>query len=238
VPLENLLIVTDGQKPQVVVERSIALADSAYAVVYRKAQRIQLDVDTTNVAGGEVVDVVRQDVPPGLYHLTVTVTDALTGRQGVLTRDLAIEEYGQETPLQMSDLLMVQSISDTVRDIRFRRGSWEAVPNPKRQVLAPKPVAFYCEVYNLTKDAFGQTRYRVTTAVKVVDEERQRLPGDRGQPEVALSYEQVGDSDWERLPLEVDLDNAQAGQNRLYVVIEDLVAGTKVAKETFFEYIR
>ena len=77
----------------------------------------------------------------------------------------------------------------------------------------------------------------MTTAVKSVATQR-RPSGAAERAEVALSYEQVGNSTWERLPLEVDLEHAQPGQNRLFVIIEDLVARTRVAKDTFFEYIR
>ena len=236
IPLENLLAVTDGRQPQVVLEHAVALADSAYRMVYRNAQKVQHFVDTSNVATREVVDITRQDVPPGLYHLTLTVTDAMTARQGVLTLDVAIDDYGEER-LHISDLMLVKSMSDTLHHTRFRRGNWQVVPNPRRTVRAPDPLAFYCEVYNLAKDDFGQTRYRVTTAVKTAETEQRRAPGTVDQPEVALSYTQVGNSDWERLPLEVHLEHAQAGQNRLFVIVEDLVAGTRVAKDTFFEYI-
>ena len=236
IPLENLLAVTDGRQPQVVLEHAVALADSAYRMVYRNAQKVQHFVDTSNVAIREVVDITRQDVPPGLYHLTLTVTDAMTARQGVLSLDVAIDDYGEDQ-LHISDLMLVKSMSDTLHHTRFRRGNWQVVPNPRRTVRAPDPLAFYCEVYNLAKDDFGQTRYRVTTAVKTAETEQRRAPGTVDQPEVALSYTQVGNSDWERLPLEVHLEHAQAGQNRLFVIVEDLVAGTRVAKDTFFEYI-
>ncbi len=237
IPLENLLVVTDGEQPQVVLERAVALADSAYRVVYRNAQKVQHFVDTSNVITREVVDITRQDVPAGMYHLTLTVTDAMTARQGVFAIDVTIDEYDEEQ-LLISDLMLVKSLSDTLRDTRFRRGNWQVVPNPRRTVRAPNPLAFYCEVYNLAKDEFGQTRYRVTTAVKATGTEQRRGRGNVGQPEVALSYTQVGNSDWERLPLEVHLEHAHAGQNRLFVIIEDLVAGTRVAKDTFFQYIR
>ena len=237
IPLENLLVVTDGQHPQVVLERAVALTDSAYRVVYRNAQKVQYFVDTSNVITREVVDITRQDVPAGMYHITLTVTDAMTARQGVFALNVTIDEYDEEQ-LHISDLLLVKSLSDTLRDTRFRRGNWQVVPNPRRTVRAPNPLAFYCEVYNLAKDEFGQTRYRVTTAVKATETEQRRGRGNVDQPEVALSYTQVGNSDWERLPLEVHLEHAQAGQNRLFVIIEDLVAGTRVAKDTFFQYIR
>ncbi len=237
IPLANLLAVTDGQQPQVVLEHAVALADSAYRVVYRYAQKVQHFVDTSDVVTREVVDITRQDVPAGMYHLTLTITDAMTARQGVLALDVAIDDYSEKR-LHISDLMLVKSLSDTLRNMRFRRGNWQVVPNPRRTVRAPNPLAFYCEVYNLSKDEFGQTRYRVTTAVKAAETEQRRAPGAVDQPEVALSYTQVGSSDWERLPLEVQLKHAQAGQNRLFVIIEDLVAGTQVAKDTFFLYIR
>ncbi len=238
VPLPNLMVVTNGQRPQVILERATALTDSSYSVVYRQEKRIEIDADTANIAHKNIVDAIRQDVPPGFYHLTLTVKDLMSGRVGILKRDINIEAYEQDK-LQMSDLMLVQSMSDTVRDIRFRRGNLEVIPNPKREYMAPQPLAFYCEVYNLKKNEFGQTNYKITTAVKAVDERAKFRPlGAIEQPEVALSYEQVGNQPWERLPLEVDLSNAQAGSNRLIVVIEDLVSGGRVAKEVSFEYIR
>ena len=237
IPLEHLLAVTDGQQPQVVLEHAVALADSAYHMVYRNAQKEQHFVDTSNVSTREVVGITRQDIPAGMYHLTLTITDVMTARQGVLDLDVTIDDYSKEQ-LHISDLMLVKSLSDTLRDARFRRGRWQVVPNPRRIVRAPNPLAFYCEVYNLAKDEFGQTRYRVTTAVKAAETEQRRTPGAVEQPEIALSYTQVGNSDWERLPLEVHLEHAQAGQNRLFVIIEDLVSGTRVAKDTFFQYIR
>jgi GWxTD domain-containing protein len=232
IPLSDLILAAEGNKPQVVIERGVALADSAYNVVYRQSKKIQLDADSQNI-----VDVLRQDVPPGLYHLTLTVTDVMSGRTGKLQRDVAIDDYA-ENRLKVSDVMLVQSLRDTVRDLRFRRGSYEVVPNPMRIFQAPQTLAFYCEVYHLKKNDFGQTHYKVTTGVKAVDKKRPMPSGPMQQPEVALSYEQVGTQDWERLPLEIDLNNAQSGTNRLVVIVEDLHTGERVARETFFEYIK
>ncbi|MBT5829707.1 MAG: GWxTD domain-containing protein, partial [Candidatus Latescibacteria bacterium] len=238
VPLEHLLVVTDGQKPQVRLEKSIALADSSYSIVYRQTKSVSFPVDTSRANQEAVLDVIRQDVPPGTYHLTMTLRDVLSGRVGRLKRDVEIEPYGLDK-LKLSDLMLVKSVSDTIRDVRFRRGAQEVTPNPKRQYKTPQDLAFYCEVYNLQKNEFGQTNYKVTTAVKAVDERAGFRPfGANEQPEVALSFEQVGDQNWERLPLAVDLANAQPGRNRLIVIIEDLVSGQSISKETSFEYIR
>jgi GWxTD domain-containing protein len=238
VPMENLLVVTDGQEPHVLLERAVALADSSYSVVYRQGKQIEFAADSEALGSGQIIDVLRQDVPPGTYHMTLTIKDVMSGRVGKLKRDVVIEAYDPKS-LGLSDLMLVQSVTDTITDVRFRRGTWQVRPNPDRKYAHPRNLAFYCEVYNLEKNEFGQTHYRVTTAVKSVDERSGLRPsGPIDQPEVALSYEQVGNQPWERLPLEVDLTNAQPGPNRLVVVVEDLVSGLRVAKETSFAYIR
>ena len=111
-------------------------------------------------------------------------------------------------------------------------------PKPDRSYTAPQNLIFYYEVYNLKKDAFGQVHYRVTTGVKSVAKvSAERRPfGMAEHPEVALSYDQVGDQEWERAYLEVDLKEARLGRNRLMVMIEDLNSGERVGKQANFLY--
>jgi GWxTD domain-containing protein len=236
IPLENMLVVTDGRKPRVVLERSMALSDSSYSVVYRQAKLVEFEVDTARVDIADVIETMRQDLPPGTYHFSLSVKDVMSGRSAQLKRDVVVEDYGLDH-LALSDLMLVRSVSDTILDSKFRRGNWEVTPNPNRHYRAPKSLAFYCEVYNLTKNEFGQTHYKITTSVTKIDERSAfRAPGGQEQAAVALTYEQVGSQVWERLPLEVDLKNAEQGKNRMVVIVEDLVSGERVSKETTFDY--
>jgi len=238
VPLAVLTKVVSGASPLVALERSVALADSAYARVYRQSKTVQFPADSAGAISSErlAVGLVSADVSPGLYHLTLKVRDAVSGRSHTSKLDVRVESYAGEA-LAISDLMLASRTGDYAGSIRFRRGPLEVVPNPRRIYTVPR-MSFYYEIYNLKKDEFGQTRYRVTVGVKSV-QDRQDVPASlRGdeRPEVTLTYEQVGNDVWERAPLEVDLGKARQGHNRLTVAVEDLNSRKRAIKEAFFFY--
>ena len=238
VPLAALTEVVSGASPLVVLERSVAVADSAYARVYRQSKTVQFSADSAGAMSHErlVVDVVSADVSPGLYHLTLKVRDAASGKSHTSQLDVRVESYAGEA-LAISDLMLASRAGDYAGGIRFRRGALEVVPNPRRIYTVPR-MSFYYEIYNLKKNEFGQTRYRVTVGVKSV-QDRQGVPAPLRadeNPEVTLAYEQVGNDVWERVPLEVDLGKARKGRNRLTVTVEDLNSRNRVIKEAFFFY--
>ena len=121
--------------------------------------------------------------------------------------------------------------------VRFRRGPLEVAPNPGGVCSASRATLYY-EIYGLKKDAFDQTRYRVTAGLKPAGQ-RAAVPAPMRaaqQPEVTLSFEQMGDQTWERAYLEVDLGKIRPGRNRLTVTVQDLNAHSRASKETFFYY--
>ena len=111
----------------------------------------------------------------------------------------------------------------------------EVIPNPEHVYTPGQNLVLYYEIYNLNRDEVGQTRYRVTVGVRPVETTPARRPFGAGkQPEVRLTYEQVGDEAWERAHLSVDLAKVTQGRNRLTVLVEDLNGGGKAVKEAIF----
>jgi GWxTD domain-containing protein len=217
---------------EAVISRSIALADSSFDRVFRRSDRIQLDV-----VDGEIVDLIRADLEPGTYHLTLRVHDTLGGRLSAIEQDVIVEAYPADA-FGMSDLVLASSIDEYSGEIRFRRGRWEVRPRPGRSYKKPI-VPFYYEIYGLTKNAFGQARYRVTAGVKHKQGLRNR-PAFLGEakPEVTFTFDQTGDQDWERSQLELDLTEAKFGTNILTLSVEDLESGKSVTRQVEFEYLK
>ena len=133
--------------------------------------------------------------------------------------------------------MLASEIGEYTGKIRFRRGRWEVHPNPGRG-YRKTVVPFYYEIYGIKKDAFGQTRYRVTAGVKHKQGLRQR-PSFLGEakPEVTFTFDQTGHQDWERGQLELDLTEAKQGTNILTLQVEDLKSGQSVRKQVEFEYL-
>ena len=223
---------TRNGKKTAVLMRSIALADSAYARVFRRSDRIELEA-----VDGAYVDLIRADLEPGTYHLTLRIHDTLGGRLSTVEKDIVVESYPTET-LGLSDLLLAHSVQEYTGEIRFRRGRWEVRPQPGR-AYRKTIVPFYYEIYGLSKNAFAQTRYQVTAGVRHKQGLRRR-PGFLGEakPEVTFTFEQTGDQDWERGQLELDLTQAKYGTNVLSLIVRDLESGKSVRKEVEFDYLK
>ena len=220
-----------GQETAVLV-RSIALADSAYARVFRRMDRVELQA-----VDGEFVDLIRADLEPGTYHLSLRIHDTLGGRLTTVEQDVVVEGYPAEA-LGLSDIVLAQSIEEYSGEIRFRRGKWQVRPKPGgsyQKTIMP----FYYEIYGISKNTFGQTRYQVTAGVRYKKGLRRR-PAFLGEakPEVSFTFEQSGDQDWERGQLELDLTQAKYGTNSLTLTVVDLESGKSVQKEVDFDYLK
>ena len=231
IPTSGLRLRDTADGPIALLNRSIALADSSYTKVFRRSDRVSLEPREDTV-----VDVIRADLEPGLYHLTLRIHDTVTGRLTAIEQDVTVEPYAVES-LGLSDLVLASEIGEYTGKIRFRRGRWEVRPNPGR-VYRKTVVPFYYEIYGIKKDAFGQTRYRVTAGVKHKQGLRQR-PSFLGEakPEVTFTFDQTGHQDWERGQLELDLTEAKQGTNILTLQVEDLESGQSVRKQVEFEYL-
>jgi GWxTD domain-containing protein len=231
IPTEGARTRDSSDGPIAVVTRSIALADSTYARVFRRTDRVNL-----TESDGMFVDLIRADLEPGLYHLTLRIHDTLSGRLSAIEEDVVVEGYPAET-LGLSDLVLASEIGEYEGEIRFRRGRWEVRPRPGR-VYTKTVVPFYYEIYGIRKNAFGQTKYRVTAGVKHKQGLRNR-PAFLGEakPEVTFTFDQTGDQDWERGQLELDLTEAKRGTNILTLQVEDLETGRTVRKQVEFDYL-
>ena len=230
-PVSGVRTQLTSEGPTAVISRSIALADSAYARVFRRSDRVRLTTE-----GGAFVDVIRADLEPGLYHMTLRIHDTLGGRLSAIEQDVTVEAYPLGE-LGLSDLMLASSITDYEGAIRFRRGRWEVRPNPGR-TYTKTVVPFYYEIYGMTKDSFGRTRYRVTAGVKHKQGLRRRPSFlAEAKPEVTFTFDQAGDREWERGQLELDLTKAKYGTNILTLTVVDLETGKSVRKQVEFDYL-
>ncbi|MDA0711302.1 MAG: hypothetical protein O3B73_13960, partial [bacterium] len=232
----------DEDTTRLVVERVVALVDAESGDVYRRTGQIRFAGrgDLRQPPGAFVPDVVRLDAPPGNYRMEVMLKDRLSGRQGRYRQDVVIENY-DDRGLKVSDLQLAWQVSETGPDDKFRKGELHVVPMPTRTFGQGQNVFVYYEIYNLSKDAFGQSNYQVAYTVGarddglvggVVAQLVKVFAGEKNQ--VAVGYEQVSKKDSETAYTELDLGDCKPGRYALMVVVTDMNSGKKTKKEAFF----
>ena len=225
---------------QVAVRRQLALLSSLSGKVYRKTAEVFYK-RPGNRTGRDVVlpDVVRLEVPPGVYRLEVKARDRMTGRLGIYRQQVVVESYHKEG-LRVSDLELAYNVSEAAANLgKFGKHGLNVVPMPSRTYGTGQNVFVYYEIYNLKKDNFGQTQYRVeyTMGPKsggVLSRLAQTLRGRSNKREVAVGYEQLGFQDSEVAYTELELGEARSGRHYLTVEVTDLNSGKSFVKETTF----
>ncbi len=223
------------------VERTVALLNKETGQVYREKGdvRFRRQGDVRQQEGAFIPDVVRLDVPPGHYRMEVKARDKRTGRRGRYRQFIEVEAY-PETGLRMSDLELAWRITENNEDGKFSKGELHVVPMPTRTYGKGHSVSVYYEIYNLARDTFGRTRYRVAYTVgrkgasdvgniaRLV-----RLRGNR-QVEVEVASEQIGTEPTVVEYVAIQLGHQNDGRQVLQVSVTDLNSGETVTKDAGF----
>lgn len=229
------------------VKCALALAPADYSVIHRtsSSRAYRVAADFSGVQKAFMPELLKLQVPPGKYDLQVQIKDLLSGHNGIYRQTVDVKEYPDDR-LRISDIQLAASISETKLQERFKKGEVWVVPMPTRNYRGAQQVYAYYEIYNLKKNRFGQTRFKVKYVVRYVSKPIRGALGSVAsglrslfrskRPSVSISYEHDGTEPNEQSYLEIDLDKVKHGVNVLEVEIKDLVSGKSEEREIRFQY--
>ena len=226
------------------VKRGLALYDEDNEPVYRSSEDMELyasgPIDTTQIAFVPEMDSIT--AAPGTYRLSVQILDASSDKSQVYNRDVVLHSIGDDS-LRLSDIEIASLIRPS-RGSRFTKGEIEVVPNPSLFYFAGQPVFVYYEVYNLKRDEFGATKYRVlyelhslnkgNLAVRVLKALGRLVGIDRKAEVVTVEYAHEGDKADEYGYLELDMSKTDPGHQLLIVKVFDELAGSQAKSAVSF----
>ena len=200
-------------------------------------------VPQINIRGNPVfIHGTRLEVVSGEYIVSVLLIDPETGKRATVSESMTLPDYTGEE-LQISDILPAARITEvgSGRYGRYIRGDLEVIPLPGRTLGRDQPLFIYFEIYNLLRDRFGGTRYRIEYAVSESTSDDGSLKrlfqglgamvGIRGRRSVMSSeFSLTGTMNDAKSHLEIDLSALPHGIYDLMVTITDQVSGQVVSK--------
>ncbi len=224
-----------------VLTHHAALISSSLDTVYRKTNEMTYVAEGKQAAEGLLVpDVLKLNLPQGTYRLEVKSQDRVRGRMGIYQQQVVVESYGEDG-LQISDLELAWEIASKETAGKFAKGDLNVIPMPSRTYQKGQSVFVYFEIYNLKKDEFGQTHYYVSHTItsrnateQVSNISRLFRWGTGRREELAVTYEQQGDTTQEVEYVELALDEQLPGRYSLKVSINDKNSGESAEKDVVF----
>ena len=212
---------TDSRR--VAIEAGYALHDTNWRLVARGVETKRVPPSRDRTAA--LVDFFRLSVPPGPYHVALHGQPEGTHLLGGDTLTYRVPDFGAPG-FALSDLLLAYEIRPAlaIDPSRFDRRGLHLSPNPLGRYAPAQPIAVYFELYGLTQDAEGRTRYRLDYILKPQAPKRKFLGlfgrGDR--PTLTLRTEREGARPDPVEHAEIDASEVDRGRYTLTVRVTDL----------------
>ncbi len=229
-------------------QATLALADMSHENIYRAQEVLsyQNSRGFPTTRGVFIPDVMRLEVSPGeKYQLQVQLKDDLSGRVGAYKQELTVSDFAAQG-VKISGIQLASAITETGANARLQKRDIYVSPMASRSYPPGSRVFAYFEIYNLQRDAFGQTRYKVQYRVQFNPRASVGLAGvissgirallRQQKPQVSVSYEQVGADEATREYVELDLKKAKPGVNVVEITVQDEVGSGKATREVVFFY--
>ena len=173
----------------------------------------------------------RLKLEPGVYHLGVEAEDGAAGTVGTFRDSMRVRSFNGEA-LQVSDLLVAQRVVER-EDRPFGRDRFMVLPNPLKRAQRDGTISFYFEVYNLRRDEFGVTDYRITYQTRLLPEKwREEATMPDWTTAVTNTFKET--RPWEPHRLTLDLDGSAPGPWAFRVLVEDAQTGQMASASAVF----
>jgi hypothetical protein len=236
IPLEKLSVSVPDTGA---LARGLAVFDLSWKPLYRAQDTIRYlaEENTKQIAVSERA----LNLLPGEYLIGTQYQDV--GGESFGSRYKRIEVGGYVPgEFEISDIELASEIFEDYASAM--KGGLGVIPNPMLTYRRDKPVLVYYEVYGLTKDAFGQTRYEVTYSITPTEHDGRflsnvlRSVGKVVQADhketVTITTEQAGYRTDQSEYIELEVTKTAAGEYDLSVTVRDLVSLKSVTKQTAF----
>ena len=215
--------------------RGVAVYDDENRPVYRTDDDMVLRTSgVVDTSGGTFIPAIdRILLPSGVYRVDVQVMDRNSGRTQIYREDRNLKAYSGMN-LMLSEVEMGAKINVAERG-RFVKGDIEVIPMASRTYRFGEPVFIYYEIYNLKRDEFGSTKYRISYEIRSLGRTSVgarvlsglgRLIGKREEGNViSIEYEHVGTATDEPAYLELDMGASEPGRQVLKILVLDENSG-------------
>ena len=245
IPTDGLTYAEGEDGKQVAhLKRGVALFDEDNRQVHRASNDILLsaegNVDSMQTRFVPVMD--RIGIVPGTYRMSVQILDMGSEKSQVYNQKVVIYPF-ESADLKISDIELAASIRPDAGGEFSKRGL-QVIPNPSLAYLPGQSIFIYYEVYNLKKDEFGATNYRVSYEVKSLEKKQVQanilsalgrlLRTQKDAEAITVEYEHIGDRVDDIGYLELSMANTEPGEQVLKVRITEGNSGkTAIATTTF-----
>ena len=164
----------------------------------------------------------------------------------ILRAQLQAKDFSGDSLIMVSDIQLSSQIREGVTAQRnVKPNGIQVVPYLGNIINRAKPINVYFEIYNLTFDEKGQTRFKISYEVSSIPSEKSsglssaiqfisHLIGNESKQTIGSSFESVGDNEFQQIYLTIDFSKFSSGPCALNISVTDLISGNRVKGQKRF----
>ncbi len=246
-PADDIARSRQDDSDLIVFDRAIALHDSVWNEVHRVTDQMVFRAPSEQqvVVGAFIPGVMPVDLPSGDYWMSLQIRDRVSGKSQVYNQPIHLDNYASGDALQISDIELAFYVGEaTDNDDTFTKNGLRVIPMSSKSFQREQNAFVYFEIYNLWRDSFGQSRYKVeytvrshterSTPARILRGIGRILHVVEGEQEVKVSFEQTGESDTDIAYVELDITESRPGGQMVSVKVTDLVTEKSAEKSIRF----
>ena len=211
-----------------------------------KDDRIPVTLTPDEWKNSSATEMEHFEISPGIYHYEFHLQDKVSDKLGVYKDSLTVNDYWKDD-FMISDILLSGPIDSAVQNTPFQKGGLSYNPHMFNDFEKDAAIGIYYELYNLSYDSEGKTRFQVTLTVQpfgtdekseknIVSRFAQRLFG-QGEEIISSTYEYSGGTRDEILHFNFKTENEQSGKYELIISVRDMNSDKSVRKKVIISII-
>lgn len=227
------------------LRQGIFLFDESWNLIIQKTSNFSFQKDDIATINREPCYGNHESVElkPGTYHLAFEFEDERSGKRSRIQRDIRVIGF-LKNQFQMSDILFAHEVRPPNLNVLPARSDFQIIPNPLKSYRRGEPVVIYYELYQLSLDFNGETRFRIEYQIgadtKALSSAKRFLTNIgimKKTGEVTSSYVFSGKTHDELQYQKILLDKNMTGKIKLILKATDLLTGVSLQKEASFTII-
>lgn len=225
----NEMFAGNGSSNEIELEHGAGIFDSQWNEIDEDFNEQTFEADASS---NVFIYRYTADVEPGSYLMSLYAAKSGSRQIGGDTFEIDVPSRTSKS-LQLSDLELAYSINPATEPGVFTTGEYEVIPNPAKAFKLSDPVHLYFEVYNLTPDKEGETRFEIEHTMKKTDEGGGLfgLFGGGDKEVISINNQRTGHDPTAKEIASFDVSKLEAGDYELEVTVKDRVSG-KTKKQT------
>jgi len=238
-PLNQLNFQEGSQIPyESFIEKQMTIFDLNFNKIMQKNETLKLMARNEREIEKRIyINQHTEELPPGLYNMALQLDSPESKRLAILKAQLKVKDFSDDS-LTISDIQFSPQIREGISNQKnLKPNNLLIVPYVGNTIRRINPIYIYFEIYNLTLNQEGKSRFRVAYEVRSISNDNTsafastiqfitHLIGKKSGQKIGSSFETEGNNEFQQIYLNIDFSKFPAGSSSLTVSITDLENGT------------